>query len=302
MSDVAAPVVTPTAPIVNAAAPVDTTPPVQTAKEAAVKASNKRTYNLKVDGNIEKYDLDLDNEEEVMKHLQLSKAASKRMQESAELKKGVQEFIEALRADPGKVLSDPRLNISPEARQKLAEAIINKDIEEMNKTPEQKEKERVQKEYETLKAQYEEEKKARADADFNRLQQEQSVQLDGDISSAIESGGLPKTARTVRFMAEAMMLCLQNNIDLTAKELVPYVKKQTLSEFKEMISSLPDEEFENWLGKDQISRIRKRSIQRAKAPGNPADIKATAAANVNKGQEKKEKIPMRDFMKKLGKF
>lgn len=300
MSDVPV-VVAPSTPIVDAAVEA-VTPPPQTAKEAAVKASNKRSYNLKIDGKEERYDLDLDNEEEVMKHLQLSKAASKRMQESAELKKGVQEFLEALRADPGKVLSDPRLNISPEARQKLAEAIINKDIEEMNKSPEQKEKERIQKEYETLKAQFEEEKKARSDAEFQRLQEQQSVQLDTEISGAIESSGLPKTARTVRYVAEALMFCLQNNIDLSAKELMPYVKKQTLSEFKEMISSLPDEEFEGWLGKDQISRIRKRSIQRAKAPASPASIKATAAANASKEEAKKEKIPMRDFMKRLGKF
>lgn len=303
---VAAPVAAaPIASITETSAPVDASAPIETpivpAPEKKAPASTKKKYELQIDGKKESLELDLGNDEEVKKHLQMSKAGSKRMQEFAEMKRGVQELVTLLQTDPLKVLADPRLQISDEIRKKLAESIMNDELADMAKTPEQREKEKLQKDYERLKSEMETEKKARADAEFSRLQEQHAVQLDTDITSAIESSGLPKNARTVRYMAEALMFCLQNNIDLSPKDIVPYVKKQTLSEFKEMISSLPDEDFENWLGKDQISRIRKRSIQRSKAPTDPSNIKPTGA-DVKKEATAKEKVPMKDFIKSLGKF
>lgn len=260
--------------------------------------SSKKSYKVKVDGQEQSVDFDSSNEEELIKHLQMSKAASKRMQESAEMKRGVQELIEALRTNPLKVLSDPRLQIPDDVRKKLAESIINNEIEELQKTPEQKEKEKLQKEYERLKAEVETEKKARESAEFQRMQEQQAVSLDTEISSAIEQSGMPKTARTVRYFAEAMKFCLDKGLDLSAKDLMPYIKKQTLSEFKEMIGGLPDEEFENWLGKDQISRLRTRRIK--KSTENPStNIKATGA-EASKSEKPKDKVRFNDFMRGLG--
>jgi len=267
--------------------------------KAEQKKSNKKKFDLKVDGQIESLEIDLDNEEELRKHLQLSKAAYKRMQESSEMRKGVQELLDTLRADPLKVLTDPRLQIPEDVRKKLAEAIINDEISEMAKTPEQKEKERIQKEYERLKKEVEDERKAREVAEQARLQEQMAMHYDQEISGAIEASGMPKNARTVRYFAEALQFCLQNNLDMTAKDLIPYVKKQALSEFREVISALPDEDFESWLGKDQISRIRKRNIQRAKEVASAQSIPETGTA-APKEEKPQEKILMKDFFKKLG--
>lgn len=271
--------------------------------EAAVKkaaADLKKKYKIKVDSREEEVELDLGNEEEIKKHLQLSKAAQKRMQQYAEYEKGVKGLFEALRTDPLKVLSDPRLGIPEEARKKMAEAIINNEIEELQKTPEQREKEKIQREYEALKKQHENEKKAREEAEFRRMQEAAAVQLDNDISQAIEQAKLPKTSRTVKQMAEAMMFCLENGLDLSAKDLVPMIKNQTLSDFREIISSLPDEEFEDWLGKDQIGRIRKRNLQRIKQVAQgPSQVKPTGNDVKKKESEPEKKIPMKEF---FGKF
>jgi len=111
-----------------------------------------------------------------------------------------------------------------------------------------------------------------------------------------------KNARTVRYFAEALMFCVQNNLDLSAADLIPYVKKQATSEFREIIGSMDDDGFENFLGKDQISRLRKRNLQRLKA-GNPNAIKNTAAANASKKEpEPAKKENLKDFLGKLGKF
>jgi hypothetical protein len=262
-------------------------------------AGKKKKFQLKVDGKDEELELDLDNDEEVRKHLQLSKAAYKRMQESAEMRKGVQELIDTLRADPLKVIGDPRLGIPEEVRKKLAQSIIDNEIEELSKTPEQKEKEKLQSEYERLKKEVETEKKAREAAEVARVEQEQARALDEEINSAIEISGLPKNARTVRYMAEALMFCLQNNINLGAKDLIPYVKKQTLDEFREIITALPDEEFEGWLGKDQIKRIRQRHLAKRQAPPSAQDIKPTGQEAAKTEEQKRE--TMRAFFGRLGK-
>jgi hypothetical protein len=277
----------------------------QNYKQAQQQASTKKRYNIKVDGREEEVEFDPYNEEEVKKNLQMSRASQKRMQQFAEYEKGVRGLFEQLQNDPLKVISDPRLKIPEATRQKMAQAIINNEIEEMQKSPEQREKERLQREYESLKKQHEEEKKAREASEFSRLQEQAAVQLDTDISAAIESAKLPKTARTVKYMAEALMLCLQNGLDLNARDVLPYVQDQILGDFREIIGSLPDEEFEEWLGKDQISRIRKRTLQRIKQVATAStNVKSTGNDSQREADAKKneKKIPMKDFFKTLGKF
>jgi hypothetical protein len=269
------------------------------AQKAAANA--RKTYQLKIDGKEEKFDFDPTNEEELVKHLQMSRVSQKRMQQFSEYENNVKGLFELLQKDPIKVLGDPRLGISEEVRQKMAQSIINNEIEELQKSPEQRERDRLQKEYENLKKAHEEEKQARDAADFSRLQDQYASQLDTDISAAIQQQGLPKTARTVRYMAEALMFCVQNNIPMGAKDLGSLIKKQTLGDFRDMISSLPDEDFEDWLGKDQITRIRKRTLARVKnAAQQASDVRSTGTKSQDKSSKTDKKVPMKDFFKALG--
>ena len=272
----------------------------QKAAEAAKPASAKKKYNLKVDGQQETLEFDPSNEEEIRKQLQLARVGQKRMQQFAEYENNVKQLFELLQKDPIKVLNDPRLGIDPETRKKMAEMIINNEIEEMQKTPEQRERERMQREYEDLKKKHEDTEKARVAAEQAKLQQQYAVQFDNDISDAIESSGLPKTSRTVKYFAEAMMFCVQNGIELSAKDLAPLIRKQTMSDFRDLVGSLPDEEFEDFIGKDTLSRIRKRSIQKIKQVASTANqVRDTGVAN--KPVEKlAEKVNAKDFFKNLG--
>lgn len=269
-------------------------------KKEAAKASAKKKYQLKVDGREEELELDLDNEEEIKKHLQLSKAAQKRMQEMAEYKKNVAAFFDTLKNDPLKVLTDPNLGLD---MKRIAEMVVNNEVEELKKSPEQREKEKLQRELEAIKKQHEDEKKARAEAEFARIQEQEAVRLDNEITSALDTSGLPKSAYTVKKMAEYMMLALQNNIDLSAKDVVPLLKKQTLAEVREMIGLLPEDMLEDFIGKENISRVRKRSLAKLKeTPKTVNDVKP-AGNDVKKVEEKaKPKIEMKDWLKSVGKW
>lgn len=282
----------------------------QSAVAAAVKApqttapaSSKKKYQLKVDGRQEDFEFDPSNEEDVKKQLQLARVGQKRMQQFSEYENNVKDMFALLQSDPIKVLSDPRLGITEETRKRMAEMIINNEIEELQKTPEQRDKEKLQRDYENLKKQHEQDKTAREAAEFQRVQQQYASQLDTEITDAIEKSGLPKTSRTVKYFAEALMFCNQNNIDLSAKDLGPLIRKQTMADYRELVGSLPDDELEDFIGKDTSSRLRKRSIQRIKniAPPTSASVQDTGrASQVANAAAPASKVSARDFFKNLG--
>lgn len=273
----------------EAAEGAEAAPPAKEAPKAA--ESRRKKFQLKVDGHDLEEEIDLDNEEEIKKHLQLSKVSQKRMQEVAEYKKQVAQFFDLLKNDPIRVLSDPKLSLN---LKDIANRVLNEEVEDLKKTPEQRERDKAVKELEALRKQLEEEKKGKEAAEFKRLQEQAAVQLDSDISSALESEGLPKNSeRAVRYMAEALMFGLKNNMDLTAKEVAPYIKKQMLAEYRDIVSGLPEDQLEEFIGKDTISKVRKRSIAKMKAPVDTAQaIKASGAEPKGKATES-EKIPFK---------
>lgn len=277
--------------------------PASSAKEekketAALKEeikSLKKKYSLMVDGKAEDFELDLGNDEEVKKHLQKARSSDKKFQEAAEVRKAAMDFIQQLKTNPKRVLSDPSIGLDV---RKFAEEILQEEIKEMEKSPEQREKDRLMKELEELKAKDAQREEALKAAEFARLQSEAERTLETDISAALDIGGMPKTPRTVKAMAEYMMVALQNGIDLSARDIAPLVKNTTLSEFKEVVSSLTDDQLEDFLGKEVIGRLRKKNIAKSKAVPSANAVKSVgvstpkaAAADDKAGK----KISYRDF-------
>jgi len=260
------------------------------AKLTKTEEKRLKKYQLKIDGKEESFELDLDNDEEVKKHLQMSRASSKRMQESTELRKATEKFIETLRSNPRKILSDPNIGVDIK---KLAQEIIEEEISNSQKSPQELEKERLQKELQELKEKYQTEEEDRKKDEFERLQTQAEQKLDGDITQALDSSNLPKTPYTVKKMAEIMMLALQNDIDLSPQDVVPLLRKQMHQDIKEMFSASSDELFEEMF-KDNISRVRKK---RTKAAVDTASsVKATGdQPKVDKNQDGK-KMSIKDFL------
>lgn len=285
----------------------DATPPAKVENiEAKADAGEKLTkkeekilkeYKLKVNGKEKTIKFDPSNDEEVMGYLQRAEASDSKFKEAADVRKAAMQFIEDLRKNPRKVLSDPNIGVDVK---KFAEDIMNEAIQEMEKSPEQREREKLTKELEELKRQRDEEKKSFEQKEFERLQAHHEQQLETDISSALDIGGLPKTPRTVKAMADYMMVALQHGIDLSAQEIAPIVKNTTLGEFKEVINSFTDDQLEDFMGKEILGRLRKRNVAKAKstAPQTASSVKQTGAEvkkAANATPEKKQTI--RDFLK-----
>lgn len=270
------------------------------AEAAAIKEeikSLKKKYALTIDGKQEDFELDLGNDEEVKKYLQKARASDKKFQEAADVRKAAMEFVEQLRKNPRRVLSDPNIGIDV---RKFAEEILQEEIREMEKSPEQREKDKLLKEVEDLRAKDKErEEKSKSD-EFSKLQMEAERTLESDISSALDIGGMPKTARTVKAMAEMMMIALENGIDLSAKDIAPLVKTTTLSEFKEVVASLTDDQLEDFLGKEVIGRLRKKNIAKSKTPPSLSNLKSVAAASSPKQAADKAKTNKQSYRSFFG--
>lgn len=225
------------------------------------KRSSTRKIKLKVDGQELEEEVNLDDEEYLRRELQLAKVAQKRMGEYANLEKRVQAFLEDLRNNPRKVLTDPSLGIDMKA---VIAEIINEEAENSKKSPEQLEREKLEKELQSLKDEREKEKEDFKRKEFERLQSQAYEQYDVQMTKALEKSDLPKSPYTIKKMADYMLLALQENIDVSPEDVLPLVRQELQSDLKEMFALMPDEVIESIVGKDVIGRIRKKSVTKAK--------------------------------------
>lgn len=266
-------------------------------KEQKELAKQLKKFKLKVDGKEVEEEIDMADEEGLTKKLQLARAAQKRMQEATELKKAAEEFIEMLRSNPRKVLQDPNINVD---LKKFVQEYLDEEIQNASKSPEQVEKEKLQKELEDLKEKYKKDEEDRKSREFSRLQAEQEEKIQTDIEGALKTSNLPKTPYTVRKMAEMMMLALQNDIDLSPKDLVPLLRKQMTADIKDLFSASGDDVMEELLGKENISRLRKntvKKVQQKQVAQTANSVKQTGVSDKNVEKKEEKKISLKDFLK-----
>lgn len=274
----------------------------EAAAAAAAKPAAPAREKIKVDGK----ELEL-TPEELRKYASLGAAGQKRMEEAAQvrkendsIKKDIASFFEMLRNDPLAILNDPNLGVDVK---KLAERVINDEVERAKKSPEQLEKERLTKELEDAHKKIKTAEDGRKKEEFERLQNEQATQIERDINEAIDSNQLPKSPYVVRKMADLMLLATQQGIDLSAKDVVPIARKQMMEELRGMTGILPEDILEEILGNEKVANLRKRYINKVKAVKNSSDIKATAAgAKPGPKSQDKPKVAAKDFFKKLGSY
>lgn len=248
------------------------------------------------------FEIDEDNAagiEYLQKQVQMAKLAGSRSKESADLKKDVESFFKALTTDTKKVLAE--LGIDPK---KFAEDVINQEIEESAKSPEQKEKEKLMAELEEMRAKLKEEEEHKKSAEMNRLQERFALELDQDITSALQSSSkLPKSPYVIKRIADAMILAHKNGYtNAKATDIVPIVEKEILEEIQGMFGAAPEDALEAILGQQNMERLRKKRVQNAKKTvENASSIKTTGndLKAKEEAEEKRKKLTYREF---FGKF
>lgn len=304
MADISAPA----APAASPAPIVDNTPKVTTTQEVikgapvdngpapVTKAEIKRLKSLKikVDGNEvdEALPFEMDdtpeNRDYMTRQLQMAKMGSKRAQEAAESRKKLEDVANYLAQAKGdkKHLRKLIKELGGDEKE-LAAAIIEEEIANSQKSPELLAKEKAENELKELKEQREREKEEFNSRELQRLQEQEIEKYDVTVSQALEKAELPKKPYVVRKMADYMLLALENGIELSAQEVAQIVKQEMHSDMQEVIQALGEDRAESFIGKEMLTKIRKRNVAKAKAAGV---IPKADAKGVDVGAKKTETV------------
>lgn len=247
----------------------------------------KKKLKIKVDGQELEEELSWDDEEGLKRHLQKSKAFDKRLKEFSGYKSQVEQAFELLQNDPEAFLEQFGHNVDD-----LAEKRLSRKIEEMKKSPEQIEAEKMRKELEEYKKKEKEASERAQKAELERMKNEQAMQIENDITEALEDtkSVLPRRNPAVmQRIAQTMLLAMQRGYDtVTAKDVIPLVEKQYREEVASLLGSASDEVLEMFASKERLNSYRKNKVQARKAAPPPVPKKEIVDTGAKKVEEKKD--------------
>lgn len=240
------------------------------------KIAKLKKLRLKVDGEEfdEELPFEIDDNPEVRKYLernlQMSRVAQKRMNEYSTLEREVGEFVNMLKDNPRAALGQ-LANLGVDARQ-MAARIIEEEIEQSKKSPEQIEKEKLEARLRELEDERAAEKKTAKEKELAALEEKAFDEYNKGIDSALEKSSMPKSGYVKSRVADYLILALQNGIKIAPEQVVPMVEADIKKELQDMFSVAPEDVIEALVGKENISRVRRKYMKRATSPAQAAKV------------------------------
>jgi hypothetical protein len=284
MENGSAPAATDTAPVSGTEA-TDSQDPVNGQPTPAPK--NVKKFKLKVDGQEVEEEVDLADEEGLKRHLQMSKAAQKRMSEAAKARREAEELVGMFKGDLKSVLKQAdKLGKSPDQVRKELEEYFAELIEDEMLSDDQ----RAVKKAQQIIREREEETKRHATEREEREKQElmghYAQDYDRKITEALSVGGVPKTQRTVKRMAQLMHKNLEMGLDLEPQHIAQLVREDYLSEIKELFGASDGDTLLKMLGDETANKIRKADLARLKSAKPAPDRQQSVNADSDKPQRR----------------
>ena len=231
-------------------------------------------HRVKVDG--EESDVSI---EELIAGYSRTKAANNRFQQAAQerkiaeqLKKEADEARTRLKSDPWSVLKE--LEVDPRS---AAEEFLIKQLELEALTPEQRaaledsnKKDKERKDLEERIRKYEEkeakEKEAKEQAEIQEKTQYFVKELESSMMEALQTSKLPKTNAIVAKVADKMLEAFDRGIDMPPKHAIRLVEEELVQLKKAFLEDLDPDRLAEFLGEEQIKKIRKRDVEKLKNP------------------------------------
>lgn len=252
-----------------------------------------KKFQLKVRGKMIEREVDLGDEDFMRNQLQLAEVAKMSQQEKAELEKKFEYILQNGKKDPMKFIQEA-FGLDPD---ELAALHIERKIEHLKKSPEVLEKEKIQAE---LQAAREEAKKLREEKDnveMSKLQQEQLVSIQSEISNAIKAHTkLPDNRYVQQKMAQALVWAEENGYPgSTAEDVAPMVEAEMRKEMNELYDNMPEELIEMMVGRKNLDRLRNKKIAQAKAVPSVNTIKQTASQPTAEKKQERNPIDSKKF-------
>lgn len=271
------------------------------ATEEEIRSMVKK-FQLKVNGKTIEREIDLSDDETVRRELQKAAAFQQTAQEAAELKKLYESEIRRLQSNPWEVLQE--LGLNPE---ELNEKFLEERIQHLKKTPDQIAKEEMERELANAR------KKLKEIEEQEKSRQEQEIisqaeaELEQEIIEALDAHKtLPPTQKTMSRIADALMYAMdfaeEKGYDpnsVSVADVIPYVEEEYRREMRELLDNAPEQMLEEYVGKQNIERLRKSRVAAVKQ--NPKQVIQPTAKSAKKEEKPKEKKSMSDFFRELQK-
>jgi hypothetical protein len=262
-----------------------------------------KEYKIKVNGKEKTVKLDLSNEEDIIRKLQLAEMSHLSMQQKRELEKEYEQEVKRLLQDPKSTLKE--LGLDP---LKLGEEWLRQEVEDRKKSPEMRAKEQLEKELAEARRKLQEQEEQSKNARMAQLQVEEAQKLEVEIEQALDAHKtLPRSPKTVARIADALLWTMDNaetlGIDpeqVTVEDVIPTVENEIRRELASFMDELPEELMEEYIGKKNLERLRKNRLTAMK-PNNVSSVKPVAKKEIEKEQQsgKKSKLKMKDYFNNL---
>lgn len=279
-------------------AQIDADPNLSKAEKAQAKKTLK-SIKIKYNGKEIQEDLPFEIPDDpkaveyMRKQLQMSKMAQSKSQELSNYQRDAFEFLEQLKKNPRKVLTDPNINVD---LKKIAQEILEEEIENAKKSPEQLEKEKLQSELKAMKEEREKEREENQKREFERNQQQAYEKYENDIISALDTSDIPKNPYFVKRIADYLLIGLNNGLDVSATDVLPLVREEMHSDLNAMFSVMPEEVIESIIGKENLGRVRKKNLQKVKQAIPKPQIKDVGLkTQTEAAKDSAKKQSMKDF-------
>jgi len=259
-------------------------------EQSIANVPQPKRYKVKIDGDEQEVD-----EQELLSGYQSTKAAQKRMNDAARLRKQSEEFLRIASTDPRRALDALGVDIKAFARDYLAE-----QLEEEMLSPQEKElkttKQRLA-EYEKQQRVQEEALRATEVEKFTKHYEEEYTT---GIIEALEVGGLPKTESTIAGIAKYMLQAMEadirdkngNPVKITPKDVVHFVKRDYLAQINSLFGSANEDILLELLGDEVSNKVVRGHLKKSK--GKTIETKTKPTVPANPANREKPKALSRD--------
>ena len=267
--------------------------------EAKAEAKRIRELKLKVHGQeiTEELPFEIEEDPEVVeyltKQLQLSKAAQRAMQEKSTFEKQVGQFFQDMKSNTKAKLIE--LGIDP---REFAAQVIEEEIRKAEMSPEQLKQMEMEQELNRLREEARAKEEEYNQRELERVRAVEFEKIDTQMTQALDKSDLPKKPYVVRKMAEYMLIGANNGIELTPEDVLPLVRQDLLGDLQEVLGSLPEDKAEEFIGKEVLTRFRKRNLAKAKQGTTPASVKSgikDVGGNAKSEPKAGDKVDYRKF-------
>jgi len=232
----------------------------QSLDEKKEKERQRLKFKSKIDGEEIEEEVDYD---EVARDRQKWKAADKRFQEAANLKKEAFEVIKLGQSKDGLIELIRKFGYDP---RELAEEFLANQLQFEMMTPEQKEN------YELRRQLYERDQLAKKDLTEKEQRAETEAteriktQMQQEIIDTLKTSGLPASTDTVKRMAAHMARYLERGIDVSAKDVVKDVWDEINVYSKAVLKNLPIQKLLEVIGEEKAKEWRAYDLGKVKDP------------------------------------